>query len=222
MKQLVKAHLGIVAGIFALLISTSSAQAQWISIGVRGSGSLPTGAFAEESSTASSTSVIEGAKNGFGYGLDVAAGIGMFGVYGGFDHVNFDCETYLCSSGGEYTLSGASAGLKLTKSAGSLLHPFIKGGVTFNKLKGRFGSSSESGLTSDRAPGYEVGVGFDLNLLGLLALAPQVRYVGQNFKAKVPGVTSPEPDGQGVNYFTFDLGLAVQVPFGPFSGRVRR
>jgi hypothetical protein len=217
-----KAVWKVTIGVMILCVLTSSANAQWIALGVRGSGSVPTGSFADESSSSTSTSVIEGAKNGFGYGLDVAAGIGMFGVYGGFDHVNFDCETYLCSSGGEYTLSGASAGLKLTKSAGSLLHPFIKGGVTFNKLKGRFGSSSENGLTSDRAPGYEVGVGVDLNLLGLLALAPQVRYVGQNFKAKVPGVTSPEPDGQGVNYFTFDLGLSVQVPFGPFSGRVRR
>jgi len=217
-----KAYSGMTISIFTLLISVTSAQAQWIALGVRGSGSVPTGSFAEESSSSSSTSVIDGAKNGFGYGLDLAAGIGMFGVYGGFDHVNFDCQTYLCSSGGEYTLSGASAGVKLTRSAGSLLHPFIKGGVTFNKLRGTFGSSSESGLTSDRAPGYEVGVGVDVSLLGLLALAPQVRYVGQNFKAKVPGVTSPDPDGQGVNYFTFDLGLAVQVPFGPFSGRVKR
>jgi len=217
-----KAVSRIAVGLMILCMLTSSANAQWIALSVRGSGSVPTGSFADESSSSTSTSVIEGAKNGFGYGLDVAAGIGMFGVYGGFDHVNFDCETYLCSSGGEYTLSGASAGLKLTRSAGSVLHPFIKGGVTFNKLTGRFGSSSENGLTSDRAPGYEVGVGVDLNLPGLLALAPQVRYVGQNFKAKVPGVTSPEPDGQGVNYFTFDLGLSVQVPFGPFSGRVRR
>lgn len=220
MKQIANTYLRIALSSVALLISTRSANAQWIALGVRGTGSVPTGSFAEENSSASSTSVIEGAKNGFGYGLDIAAGIGMFGLYGGFDHVNFDCETYLCSSGGEYTLSGASAGLKLTRSAGSLLHPFIKGGVTFNKLTGRFGSSS-NGLTSDRAPGYEVGVGVDLSLIGLLALAPQVRYVGQNFKAKVPGVTSPDPDGQGVNYFTFDLGLSVQVPFGPFSGRVK-
>ena len=211
----------ITVGLTVSCVFTSSANAQWIALGVRGSGTVPTGSFAEESYS-SSIAVIEGAKNGFGYGLDLAAGIGMFGVYGAFDHVNFDCETYLCSSGGDYTLSGASAGLKLTRSAGFFLHPFIKGGVTFNKLKGTFGSSSESGLTSDRAPGYEVGVGVDVSLLGLLALAPQVRYVGQTLKAKVPGVTSPDPDGQGVNYLTFDLGLAVQVPFGPFSGRVKR
>jgi hypothetical protein len=208
------------SSLLALFLLSTSAQAQWISFGVRGSGSVPTGSFADESSSSSSTT-LEGAQNGFGYGLDVAAGIGVLGFYGGFDHIGFDCGTSLCSSGGEYTLSGASAGLKLSKSVGWLFHPFIKGGVTFNKLKGTFGSSSH-GLTSDRAPGYELGVGADLSLLGLLALAPQLRYVGQNLKAKVPGVTSPEPDGQGVNYFTFDLGLAVQVPFGPFSGRVRR
>jgi len=206
---------------FAFLLFTSTAEAQWLSLGVRGSGSLPTGSFAEEGSS-SNASLVEGAKNGFGVGLDVAAGIGMFGVYGGFDRVNFDCDTSTCTSGGEYTLSGASAGLKLSRSAGWLLHPFVKGGVTFNKLKGSFGSSSSSGLTSDRAPGYEVAVGVDVSLLGLLSLAPQVRYVGQNLKAKVPGVTSPDPDGQGVNYLTFDLGLAVHVPFGPFSGRVTR
>lgn len=207
--------------VFALLLFTPSANAQWISLGARGSGSVPVGSFADDPSS-SNAAVIEGAKNGFGYGLDLAAGIGMFGLYGGFNHISFDCETSVCASGGEYTLSGASAGLKLSRSAGWLLHPFVKGGVTFNKLKGNFGSSSSSGLTSDRAPGYEVAVGVDLSLLGLLSLAPQVRYVGQNLKAKVPGVTSPDPDGQGVNYLTFDLGLAVHVPFGPFSGRVSR
>lgn len=187
---------------------------------MRGSGSVPTGSFAEDESSSSST-LVEGAKNGFGYGLDVGAGIGFLGVYGGFDRVAFDCESVACTSGGEYILSGASAGIKLTRSAGWLLHPFLKGGVTFNKLKGSFGSSS-SGLTSDRAPGYEVALGADVSLPGLLALAPQVRYVGQNLKVKVPGVTSPAPDGQGVNYLTFDLGLALYVPFGPFTGRVGR
>lgn len=196
----------------AAAVLSVSAQAQWISLGVRGSGSMPTGSFAEEGS--SSAAVIEGAKTGFGYGLDVAAGMGMFGVYGGFDHIAFDCETTSCGSDGEYGLTGVSVGLKLSRSAGSLFHPFVKGGVTFNKLKGDYGSGSSGGLTSDRAPGYEVGVGADISLLGLLSLAPQVRYVGQNLKANIPGVTAPNPDGQGVNYLTFDLGLAVTTPFG--------
>ena len=198
--------------LIASALLSASAQAQWISFGVRGSGSMPTGSFAEEGS--SNAAVIEGAKNGFGYGLDVAAGMGMFGVYGGFDHINFDCESASCTSDGEYGLTGVSVGLKLARSAGSMIHPFVKGGVTFNKLKGNYGSSSSGGLTSDRAPGYEVGVGADISFLGLLSLAPQVRYVGQNLKANIPGVTAPNPDGQGVNYLTFDLGLAVTTPFG--------
>jgi len=198
--------------LIASALLSVSAQAQWISLGVRGSGSMPTGSFAEEG--ASNAAVIEGAKNGFGYGLDVAAGMGMFGVYGGFDHINFECESASCPTDGEYGLTGVSVGLKLSRSAGSLLHPFVKGGVTFNKLKGSYGASSSGGLTSDRAPGYEVGVGADISFLGLLSLAPQVRYIGQNLKANIPGVTAPNPDGQGVNYLTFDLGLAVTTPFG--------
>ena len=37
--------------------------------------------------------MIEGAKNGFGYGLHLAIGLGPISAYGGFDHVKFDCET---------------------------------------------------------------------------------------------------------------------------------
>lgn len=208
MKFISKIGSCLIASVFL----SASAQAQWISLGVRGSGSMPTGSFAEDGST--NAALIEGAKTGFGYGLDVAAGMGMFGVYGGFDHIAFDCESVSCNSAGEYGVTGVSLGLKLSRSAGSLLHPFVKGGVTFNKLKGNYGSGSSGGLTSDRAPGYEVGVGADISLLGLLSLAPQVRYVGQNLKANIPGVTAPNPDGQGVNYLTFDLGLAVTTPFG--------
>lgn len=197
--------------LLASVLLSASAQAQWISLGVRGSGSMPTGSFAEDGSA--NAALIDGAKTGFGYGLDVAAGMGMFGIYGGFDHIAFDCESVTCNTEGEYGVTGVSLGLKLSRPAGSLLRPFVKGGVTFNKLKGSYGSSS-NGLTSDRAPGYEIGVGADISLLGLLSLAPQVRYVGQNLKANIPGVTAPDPNGQGVNYLTFDLGFAVTTPFG--------
>ena len=103
-------------------------------------------------------------------------------------------------------------GLKYFGPGLTIIRPFLKGGVTFNNLKGTYGSSS-NGLTSDRAPGYEVGIGADISLGGLAALVPQLRYVGQNLKLKVPGVTSPNPDGQGVNYFQFDLGVAFHTPY---------
>jgi hypothetical protein len=197
-----------------VVLSSSSLAAQWISFGLRGTGSIPTGAFADDQSS-TNTALIQGAKNGFGFGLDVGAGIGMFGLYGGFDQVKFDCQTATCRSDGKYTLNGVAVGVKLMPTTSSWFRPFVKAGVTFNDLNGGYGGSASNALTTDKTPGYEAGIGADLSLMGLFSLTPTVRYVGQNLKAKIPGVTTTTTDmNQGVNYFSFDLGLSVHTPFG--------
>jgi hypothetical protein len=195
--------------------------AQSISIGLRGSGSFPTGDFAQMQSASTTTSndaLIQGAKSGFGYGLDVGVGLGPIGLYGSFDHVQFDCETATCRSDGKYTLQGVTAGVKLFGPAMSMFRPYVKGGVTLSDLNGGYGGQSSNALTTDKAPGYELGFGVDVGLpsMGLVSLTPEVRYIGQNLKAKIPGVTvtGPAATGQGVNYFSFDLGLSVHTPFG--------
>jgi opacity protein-like surface antigen len=208
------ARLGIALSLVSLAMPLS---AQSISIGLRGTGSFPTGDFAEtQSSTAGSTAVIEGAKSGFGYGAEVGLSFGPIGAYASFDHIKFDCETTTCTNDGKYTLQGVTAGLKLGLPVASRFRPFIKGGVTYNDLEGSYGSSSTSnGLTTEKAPGYELGLGADYSLLGIVSITPQVRYVGQNFKGKVPGVTNTSTTpNSGVNYFTFDLGLSLHTPFG--------
>ncbi|MEO5580060.1 MAG: outer membrane beta-barrel protein [Gemmatimonadaceae bacterium] len=184
-------------------------------LGLRGGAGIPTGAFADDPSGAGANdALVAGAKTGFGYGLDAGLGLGMFGIYAGFDNLKFDCETTTCTSDGKYKLAGVSAGIRLSPPGMSFIRPWIKGGVTFNELKGSYGSSSTSnGLTTDRAPGYEVGAGLDIPVFGFFALTPQVRYVGQNLKYQVPGVTSPTSDDEaGVNYFTVDLGLSLTNP----------
>jgi len=211
---------GIAIGALVLTLLPRVASAQWLSLGLRGTGSVPTGDFAESESS-SNEFLISGAKNGFGYGLEAGAGIGPIAAYAGFDHIKFDCAVTSCFDEGKYTLRGVSAGLKLSSTTYRILRPFIKGGVTFNNLRGSYGSSS-GGLAADRAPGYEVGAGVELKLKGLMSLSPQFRYVGQNLKAKVPGVTSPDPDGQGVNYFTFDVGLSFHSPYQLFGARRAR
>ena len=204
--------VAIASAAFGLL--ASPVEAQWFSIGLRGSGSVPTGEFAGEA-VSSTLAKINGARNGFGYGLDLGLGVGMFGLYGGFDHIKFDCQIFACASAGRYILSGASAGLKLAPFRRSLISPFVKSGVTFNQLEGRYGGGTASqGLTSSRAPGYELGAGIDVAVLGLVTLTPQMRYIGQQLKIRIPGVTSPPADRQGVNYMSFDLGLTVHTPFG--------
>lgn len=209
-----KSTLKSVATALVLASAASTASAQSFSFGLRGTGSLPTGSFAETSAPSGNTMLIDGAKNGFGFGLDVGLALGALGVYAGFDQVKFDCEAATCRSDGKYTLQGVTAGVKLASQSRSAVHPFAKAGITFNNLKGGYGGSSSNALTTDRAPGYEVGVGADVSLMGLVSLTPQVRYVGQELKAKVPGVNAPAATGTGVNYFSLDLGLSVHTPFG--------
>lgn len=205
----------IAVAVVSLALAASPVGAQSISVGLRGTGTFPTGSFADPQ-VASSSALVAGAKSGFGYGLDVGLDLGPIGLYGGFDHVNFGCETAACSSDGKYTLQGVTVGLKLAAATKSSVRPFVKGGVTFDDLEGTYGTSTSSStpFTTDKAPGFELGVGVDVGLLGLVSVSPQVRYIGQNLKLKVPGVSSPTSSGQGVNYFTFDLGLSVHSPFG--------
>src|SRR3954471_17427788 len=92
-----------------LLLAAVSLSAQSISIGLRGTGSFPTGSFAEQQTTANDE-LIQGAKSGFGYGLDVGLGVGPIGIYAGFDHIKFDCQTDTCQSDGQYTLQGVTGG----------------------------------------------------------------------------------------------------------------
>lgn len=193
--------------------STIPLQAQSFSIGLRGTGGFPTGVFAETDGS-TNEALINGAKSGFGYGLDLGVAMGMLGVYAGLDHINFDCEPAVCTKDGKYKLQGVAIGVRLMPMSASRFHPYVKGGVTFNTLEGLYGNAASSKLTTDRAPGYEVGVGGNYSLGGLIAITPQVRYVGQNFKAKIPGVVVPEEKSDGANYFTFDIGLSFTTPFG--------
>lgn len=206
MNKSVRAAMALAVGV---MIAPVSAHAQGIYVGLRGGAGVPTGDFSSESS---SQYTLDNAKSGFGYGLDAGIALGMLGIYAGFDHMNFDCESGTCGSDGKYQLQGVAAGLRVNLPGKSMIRPWVKGGVTFNELKGGYGSGSQK-LTTDRNPGYEVAAGLDIPILGILSLYPQARYVGQNLKYKIPGVDveSTEPETKA-NYMTFDLGLSVHNP----------
>ena len=193
-----------------IVFASAPLEAQGFYLGLRGGAGVPTGDFSNETGT--NTAVAAAAKTGFGYGLDAGLSLGPLGVYAGFDHINFDCEENACSSEGKYKLQGVAAGVRLSLPGKSMIKPWVKGGVTFNELKGEFGTGS-SGLSTERNPGYEVAAGLDIPIFGIFSLYPQARYVGQNFKYKVPGVTNnanfPEANA---NYMTFDLGLSFHNP----------
>jgi len=198
--------------VLAAALVSGPVHAQGIYLGLRGGGAFPTGDFSN--SEASSTTAIDAAKSGFGYGVDAGLSLGVLGIYAGFDHINFDCESSTCNSDGKYKLQGVTAGLRLRLPGSAFIHPWVKGGVTFNELKGGYGSSTQE-LTTDRNPGYEIGAGLDIPILGVFSIYPQARYVGQNFKYDIPGVTntSTSPEAKA-NYVTFDVGLSIHSPLG--------
>ena len=201
------------AAALAALAMTTRLEAQGIYVGLRGGAGIPTGTFSDNSGAVSQTT-LDAAKTGFGYGLDAGISLGLIGIYAGFDHINFDCESSNCNTDNKYKLQGFAAGVRLNLPGTSMIRPWVKGGVTFNELEGAVGSTD---FTTERNPGYEIAGGLDIPILGILSLYPQARYVGQNFKYKVPGVTNTatEPE-QKANYLTFDLGLSFHNPLSGF------
>jgi opacity protein-like surface antigen len=203
------ARVSVVLAI-AIMVASASAGAQGFYLGLRGGAGVPTGDF--KNSSTSGTTALDAAKTGFGYGLDAGLNLGPIGIYGGFDHINFDCESETCNTDGKYKLQGLAAGVRLSLPVKSMIRPWIKGGVTFNELTGSFGSGSNE-LTTERNPGYEIAAGLDIPIFGIFSIYPQARYVGQNFKYEIPGVTNnaAEPEAKA-NYMTFDLGLSFHNP----------
>jgi opacity protein-like surface antigen len=197
----------------ATFLSAPRADAQLFYVGVRGGAALPTGVFGETDATTSER-LLEGAKAGFGYGLDAGINLGPLGFYAGFDQMRFDCAESTCAADdGTYKLKGASAGVRLSVPLFPIIKPWIKGGVTFNELEADFGTASSfTGFKTERTPGYEVAAGFDIPFGGIFSITPQVRYVGQKLNYRIPGVTTGDESSEAANYYTFDLGLRLRSP----------
>jgi opacity protein-like surface antigen len=193
--------------------SPARADAQLFYVGIRGGAAMPAGVFGE-TDTNSSETVLEGAKTGFGYGLDAGINLGPLGFYAGFDQLRFECAESACpADDGKYKLKGASAGVRLSVPLFPIIKPWVKAGVTFNELEADFGTASSfSGFKTEKTPGYEAAAGFDIPFGGIFSITPQVRYVGQKLKYRVPGVTTGDKSSEEANYYTFDLGLRLRSP----------
>lgn len=76
-----------------------------------------------------------------------------------------------------------------------LLKPWVKAGITLNEIEGRIGESSNATrVTTKRAPGYEIGAGFDIPILGgFFNLTPQARRIRQKLEYDVPSPSVPTP-----------------------------
>jgi hypothetical protein len=202
--------LSTLVGLSGFSVGDAAAQ---LSIAVRGTGGLPMSQFAEAAAAGEDEVMIAGAEQGFGMGLDASLSLGRaLGLYAGFDRVRFGCVEASCGEDGEYRLSGFAAGVQVNPWRRGLVQPWVRGGLTFGELDGTYGSQGRQ-LSSERSPGYSIGAGFHLPILGMLSLSPQVRYVGQHARVSVPGIDAPRAD-RNVGYLSVDLGLAISSPFG--------
>ncbi len=207
-------HFPFVAIMAGLLASATPLHAQLLYVGLRGGAGIPTGSFSETSSS-SESGVLDGARAGFGYGLDAGINLGPLGFYAGFDRMKFDCAEQSCGArDSKYKLQGVSAGVRLSVPLFPFVKPWVKGGVTFNELDAEFGdASSVPQFSTERSPGYELGAGIDIPIAGgFFSVTPQVRYVGQKLDYRIPGVTTGGKVSTAANYYTMDLGLRLRSP----------
>ena len=203
MKNLTR--MAAVAG--ALLVSSAPLHAQLLYVGVRGGAAVPNGTFADPVQPGSTDGVVRGAKTGTGYGVDAGVGLGPLGFYAGYDRYDFGCDA--CASNDKYKLSGVSAGVRLGVPLFPIIKPWVKAGVTFNEINSTATGTGATKIATDRTPGFEVGAGIDIPILGLFAITPQARYVGQKLDLK--GLYSGTRTN--VSYYTFDIGFKAKTPF---------
>lgn len=200
--------IAMVAGCYPLM--TTPLEAQLFFVGVRAGAGIPTGSFAEAAQGAASDGLVRGAKPGLGYGLDAGVGLGPVGLYVGTDRIQFDCQPQSCAASGKYKLTGVSAGLRMGIPLFPIVKPWVKAGIAVNELTGTFsGASSGTTVTTERRPGYELGAGVDVPVMGFFSITPQVRYVSQKLRYNFPGTSG---GSRGVEYYTFDLGFRFRSP----------
>ena len=189
------------------------AGAQLFFIGVRAGAGIPTGGFSETGQGATSDPLLRGAKPGVGYGLDGGLGLGPIGLYASTDHIEFDCRSGSCESSGKYKLSGVSGGLRMGVPLFPIIKPWAKAGLTWNDVSGTLGGSSGPKITTTKRPGYELGAGFDVPVLGFFSITPQVRYFAQKVKYRMIFVDDIVYSGtKEMKYYTFDLGFRFKSP----------
>lgn len=191
----------------ALFVLSAPLHGQLVYVGVRGGVGEPSGTFADPAQATATDGVLRGAKQGVGYGFDAGVGLGPIGVYAGYDRIDFDCNG--CASNAKYKLSGVSAGVRLGVPLFPIIKPWVKAGVTFNEINSTATGTGVTKIATDRTPGYEVGAGIDIPILGIFAISPQARYVGQKLDLK--GLYSGTKTN--VSYYTFDIGFKAKTPF---------
>jgi len=204
-------NIVVCAALAAMLSVSNESDAQAIYAGVRGGVGIPTGTFSEKATATGNAALLHGAAPGLGYGFEAGLGSTLLGFYGSYDHVDFDCQSASCDTSGKYTLTGISAGVRVSVPLLPLLKPFAKAGVTYMQMKGNV---SGSDVTTEKRPGYEIGAGVEIPILvGFFSLTPQIRRVTQKLEPVIASSSATTGGKRAADFYAFSLGLNVRTPF---------
>lgn len=158
------------------------------------------------------------AKGGLGFGANVLVSVVRgVSVYGGWDRYKFNASAETAGvEDFDYIDSGFSLGAQgsLVVAELSDVRPFLRAAATFRTLEVE---TEETGFIlaaeSDRATGFELGVGVDVPFTSMFSIAPALLYrssEGDVFDEETETggeAVGPTP----VDYFTISVGLRLRI-----------
>lgn len=177
----------------------AGAAGQGISLELRGSLQKPMGSFDDV------------ADGNAGYGAAAFFNVSPnLSLYGGWAKESFGCQGG-CENAG-YESEGFEGGVKFIVTRVGGVQPWLKGGPVYHRFEVESGNDDgpeddDLDIVSDRALGFQIGVGADIPLGMVLSFSPALRY--QKYSAEFPiieGVATAERD---VGFLALDLGAHI-------------
>jgi hypothetical protein len=170
-----------------------------LSLEIRGGVGIPTGELTESDPGV-------GAESGPMVGAALAVHLTpRLALVGGYSRTGFDCPR--CAQQGlegAVVDQGGDFALQLTPGAIGRLAPWIRAGGLFHQLTFT-GTGGE--LSSDPAPGFQVGAGLGLSLAGVLQLTPGVHYRSYPAELDLGGLGD---ESVRVSHVLLDVGLSYR------------
>ena len=129
-------------------------------------------------------------------------------AYIGWNQAGFKCKAELCGTNGNIWSAGPEMGFKFSVSNSRSFNPWVRAGLLAHKAKFKEGKVIEENST--RSPGFEVGVGSDLQMGSRLSLVPAFRFYRYNAGWDL-GTPNAGRIRKNVGWMQTDLGLQFHL-----------
>ncbi|MFO8173564.1 MAG: hypothetical protein R6T96_04720 [Longimicrobiales bacterium] len=183
--------------LLAAFLTPMGAEAQGISLELRGGLNLPVGDFSDEAGVEADSEA--------GIAADLILPIReTISLYAGFGREWFGCDA--CEGDDGLNTTGLEAGVKFILPSGELpVLPWIRGGATFHKAEFTLGGVEAD---SDWGLGYQASVGVDIPLGEVLSFSPALRYQAYTADFDPLGLDFLDIE-QDISFLSLDFGFHI-------------